>query len=199
MEVSSRQIIALAAPLVITYLTYSTVGGQLTTLRKLTANAAGSTSSLLRPEIAPLARNPFAPATDGPRIDPGLLAAAEDGEEAPKLRLDGTVVAGRWRMAIINGQRVFEGQVVGMMRVQSVSTDAVTLLGPGGETVELTLDIAPAAPVAKAGTIPPGKAPPGSAPASGGAPPSPIEVGIEALKNGGAAGDVLESLGIPRS
>ena len=198
MEVSSRQIIALAAPLVITYLTYSTVGGQLQTLRKLTSSAsAGSSSALKRPEIAPLSRNPFAPTAALPTLDPSaLLADGEEGEEAPKLRLDGTAVAGRWRMAIINGQRVFEGQTVGMMRVQTVSTDGVTLLGPGGETVALTLDIAPAPPLAKGGAAPPGA----PAAAVAGAPErSPIEVGVEALKHGGAAGDVLESLGIPRS
>jgi hypothetical protein len=186
MELSSRQIIALAAPVVISYLTWSTVGGQMTTLRKLTS-AASTAPSALRPEIGPLARNPFAPASL--KLDPAaLLSDGEEAEEPQQLRLDGTAVAGRWRMAIINGQRVFEGQTVGMMRVQSVSTDGVTLLDPGGRTVRLTLDIAPASPASKPG-----------APAAGSqAGKTPLEAGLDALKSG-AGGDVLESLGIPRS
>ena len=193
MELSSRQIIALAAPVVITYLTWSTVGGQMTTLRKLTSAASAAPASVSkRPEIGPVARNPFAPSGALAAIDPAALT--EDGEaagEALELRLDGTVVAGRWSMAIINGHRVFEGQTVGPFHVQAVETDAVQLLGPAGNVVELTLDIAPAPPATSGAQA-------AAAQAAAGA-RTPLEVGLDALKSGGGAGDVLESLGIPPS
>ena len=76
--------------------------------------------------------------------------------------------------------------------MRAVASDGVTLVGPAGEDIRLALEIAPAAPLAKA---------PGVVAAHGAAAaaqPTPIQKGIDALKSGGGP-DLLKSLGIPES
>jgi hypothetical protein len=155
-ELDSRKILAVAAPLVVAYLTWSTVSAPTSASSKPTAVATiNAALAAKRPEIGELSRNPYAPAAAG-GIEGDTLAAlsSDDGEQSDKsaaaLKLDGTVVAARWRMAIINGERVFEGQPYRGLRVQDVTPSGVTLVAASGETRRLTLDIAPPAPLPKA-------------------------------------------------
>jgi hypothetical protein len=151
MEISSRQIVALGAPLIVTYLTWSAVSGEVAPAPAPKGTVISTASASKRPQIGALARNPFAPASQS--SDGDSLAAldgeASDTEQAnAPLKLDGTVVTGRWRMAIINGERVFEGQSFrGRLRLEKVTTNSVTLVSAIGEPIQLYLDIArPVAP-----------------------------------------------------
>jgi len=147
MEVSSRQIVALGAPLIVTYLTWSAVGGEVALPQPTKSAAIVTTFASKRPQIGELARNPFAPTSENSEGDAleGINGESSDPQQArAPLKLDGTVVTGRWRMAIINGERVFEGQTYrGRLRLQKVTTNSVTLVSATGEAVQLQLDIAP--------------------------------------------------------
>jgi hypothetical protein len=142
MDLSSRQILALAAPLVISYLTWSTLQGQMKTLAQVTPNPVASIGSRHGAELdgpkAPL-RDPFSPLTAQ-----SMLHATGD-EEAAKgetLVLNATVIVPHWRMAIINGERVYEGQRFRGLRVRKVEPQRVLLAGVEGDAVELPLQVA---------------------------------------------------------
>lgn len=195
MELSSRQIVALAAPLVVTYLTYATIerGSQMlkTVNAVKAATAAHRTTS--GPAGAAATRDPFSPAPVGVEKSVSALAAAllgqadsEQAQEAVKkeaelpLRLDGTVITARWRFAILNGDRVVEGQVYNGLKVERIEAERIVLSG-GGETIDVNLEIARA--------VSPAPMPAATAPGINGL--SPL--------GPGAAPDILRALGIPRS
>jgi len=146
-ELSSRHIVALGAPLIVTYLTWSAVSGGATKLAEIAKNAPISTTAASkRPRIDALSRNPFAPAdaADDPLAALATSPDGKDSEQGNVLRLTGTAVMGRFRMAIINGERVYEGQTYRRLLLEKVTTDGVTMKTPAGETLQLSLDIAPA-------------------------------------------------------
>lgn len=201
MEINARQLITLAGPLIIGYLTWSAVSGGVAGRPLGAPGATGTVSLTKRPEIVELERDLFVRDASS-LLDVLAGATGEEGEaEDAVLHLNGTVIAGRWRMAIINGSRVFEGQTFRGMQLTQVASDGVTLRMATGADMRLALEIAPAAPLAKA----PGAAglpPPGAAHAAGALPakdPTPIQKGINALKTGGSTSEVLKSLGIPES
>jgi hypothetical protein len=191
MEFSSRQIVALGAPLVVAYLTWSALGEQAKTTQQFAGGAAiGTATAAQRPEFDTPARNPFAPIGDDglvDTLDDDAGGREEEAADAP-LHLDGTAIAGTWRMAIINGERVFEGQDFrGRFRLSQVGTDSVTLTAPSGEMVRLSLDIARPVAAAKAGAGG-AKAPVAAA----------LERGMSALKGATEAGLVAEGAGAPK-
>ena len=153
MDISSRQIVALGAPLVVGYLTWSALGGQVAALKQAAgAPTVATAAAAKRPVVGEPTRNPFLPLGSAAGVDnPGL--EGEEGEGGPPdqtLHLDGTAISGTWRMALINGERVFEGQAYRGFRLSEVGTDSVTLTAPSGEMLKLSLDIArPSAPAAK--------------------------------------------------
>jgi hypothetical protein len=199
MELNARQLIALAGPLVIGYLTWSAVSGGVASRPLATPNATSVASVTKRPQIGELTRDPFARDASSLLSALGAAAGGEEGEgDDTQLHLNGTVLAGRWRMAIINGTRVFEGQTFRGMQLTKVASDAVTLRGATGEDVRLALEIAPAAPLAKAPGAAAGPGAARTAPGAAGQQATPIQKGIDALKSGGGA-DLLQSLGIPQS
>jgi hypothetical protein len=198
MDVSSRQIIALGAPLMVAYLTWSALGSQAKILKQLTGSAVATAAAAKRPQIDGVARNPFAPASQAASAEAlaDIVGAARDEEPTEaSLHLDGTAIAGNWRMAIINGERVFEGQAYrGRFRLSEVGTDSVTLVAPSGETLRLSLDIARPSAGAARSAVAPGRAVAGApvAASSGVAPGSPaaaesVAVSAAALERGLAA------------
>lgn len=145
MELSSRQLVALGAPVVVVYLTWSAVSGEVAPPPAPKEPAVTTSTASKRPQIGPLARNPFAPAGVGVAADDFAAvdgAAGDTQQGRAPLRLDGTVVTGRWRMAIINGERVFEGQSYHGRRLENVTGDSVTLVPAAGEPLRLQLDVA---------------------------------------------------------
>lgn len=148
MEISSRQIVALSAPVIVMYLTWSVVSGTPARTAQLDAAASVSTAAAAkRPVVEKLSRDLFA---EGAVSAAGSAAAAAPGRagENHPLQLNGTVVAGKWRMAIIDGSRVFEGQRFRGFEVRSITRDGVTLVGPDAQVVRLSLDIAQPPPLA---------------------------------------------------
>jgi hypothetical protein len=161
MELNSRQILLLAAPLVVTYLTWSTVERGADLVRAVAATQAIAPAKRARPAAGSEGRDPFHPVGAGSE---GLLAALEgdakgessqpQDEEEPPLTLNGTVISGRWRYAIINGVRVIEGQHYLGLRLDRIEADRVTLVASDGTPIELGLEIAKVQPPAKAEPAP---------------------------------------------
>ena len=160
MEVSSRQIVALAAPVVVIYLTWSAVSGTSTPAAQTDPASSISTVAVSkRPVIAKLSRDVFSQEGYGVTAGGTMSAPGQPGANNG-VHLNGTVVAGKWRMAIIDGTRVFEGQTFRGFQVKTVARDSVTLVNAEGQPTVLSLDIAepPAlAALAKAKPGEPGK------------------------------------------
>src|SRR5512145_417718 len=98
MEISSRQIVALGAPLIVTYLTWSALSSRVTTLVQMKKNLSVATGAVSkRPHIDQLARNPFAPIGAADEDVPSDFDGAADSGDAATLHLDGTAVRGNWR------------------------------------------------------------------------------------------------------
>ncbi len=155
MELSSRQLVVLAAPLVVVYLTYSTVQRGANLMRAVAATQAATAAKKAAPAVdrgEEEVRNPFSPVGKGAGVLNALLgnvAAAEEDLEPgteetgePLLTLNGTVITSRWRFAIINGERVVEGQRFLGLKVDRIEPERVTLSNVEGETLELALEIA---------------------------------------------------------
>jgi hypothetical protein len=142
--------IILAAPLLISYLTWSTVDGGAKVMRA--AAAVKAATSKKRSEVAlPSAttRNPFSPVGSGGFLAAVLAeerekAAATQAEEAADdilLKLNGTVITSKWRFAIINGDRVVEGQKYMGMTVEKIDPERVRLTNINGVPLDLGLQI----------------------------------------------------------
>jgi hypothetical protein len=154
MELNSRQILLLAAPLIVTYLTWSTVKGGADLVRAVAATQGMTHSKRMTPVTDATMRDPFNPVgaklvgsllTGDAKAEPnGTGAAAE-----PELTLNGTVITGRWRYAIIDGVRVIEGQQYLGLKLERVEADRVTLVASDGTPIEVGLEIAKAPPPAK--------------------------------------------------
>lgn len=91
------------------------------------------------------------PASADTRVDPtrppaapALTQPAGAVESAPRLRLESTLVSSFRRIAIINGERVREGQLIAGARVESIDMNEVVLRANGRELVlkePTTLDV----------------------------------------------------------
>jgi len=192
MELSSRQVIVLAAPLLVAYMTWSTVAGG-TKLMSAAAAVKAATSRKSKEVPIPDAntRDPFTPVGSG-----GILAAVladERGKaEAAKkeeaavddllLKLNGTVITSRWRFAIINGDRVVEGQKYMGLTVEKIEPERVRLTNINGVPLDLGLQIEI------------GKGPDPGAAQAGAQPALP---GISTLPAAGLP-RILDALGIPQ-
>ncbi len=184
MELNSRQLLLLAAPLTVTYLTWSTVQRGADLVRAVAATQTATTAKRVTPTGDGKVRDPFTPVGAGAGLlgailEDGAKAKTSEKEESPKpmLTLHGTVITGRWRFAIINGERVVEGQRYLGLKVERIEADRVTLVASDGTPLELGLEVAKAEP-----------------------PPAKVEsapVGLPAV-SGVMPPDVLELLGIPK-
>jgi len=184
MELNSRQILLLAAPLIVTYLTWTTVERGADLVRAVAATQTVTTAKRVAQTGDGKVRDPFTPVGAGTGLlgaildDGGKEKADERGQSpAPMLTLHGTVITGRWRFAIINGDRVVEGQRYLGLKVERIEADRVTLVASDGTSLELGLEVAKAEP-----------------------PPAKVEtapVGLPAV-SGVMPPDVLELLGIPK-
>lgn len=156
MELNSRHIVALAAPVVVAYLTYTTVEKGAQVLRAATALKAQSIASQKSRQQAEsgeaAVRDPFAPVAvveiatapenpSGTRQAAAAPVVAAAAQKSDPLRLDGTVITGRWRFAILNGSRVVEGQLFRGHRVERIEPERL-VLSRDGETVHVNLEIA---------------------------------------------------------
>ncbi len=152
MELNSRQLMTLALPAIITYLTWAAVQGQSSLLQALggTQKAVARHVVEVTPGPEALSRDPFAPlADDGSAISTeGLLGTLLAGQqeqtsdEEKPLRLDGTVILGPHRLAIINGTRVAQGETYLGLELTEVGADRVRLKGFDGNVIDLYLEIA---------------------------------------------------------
>ncbi len=153
MELDSRQMMTLALPAVITYLTWTAVQGQNALLQALsgTQQAVAHHITAVTPGPADLSRNPFAPtAEDGSSVGmEGLLGTllageqqATESEKDKPLKLDGTVLFGSYKVAIINGTRIEQGGTYLGLRMEKVGVDHVRLRGFDGSPIDLYLEIA---------------------------------------------------------
>lgn len=136
MDADVKRFVGLLAPLAIAYMTYSAV----------TAEVFGVSRADIRPiSSSPPPAMPKLPSTERELRDPfvpegsvaQILAAAASGkaEKEEELRLEGTVVAGSLRFAIINGTRVMEGDFFRGMKLAKVETSQVRLVGGKQETI----------------------------------------------------------------
>ena len=70
-----------------------------------------------------------------PPAAPAITHSAGASEPAPRLRLESTLVSSFRRIAIINGERVREGQLIAGARVESIDMNEVVLRADGRELV----------------------------------------------------------------
>ena len=146
MEADARTLLTLVAPIAIMYMTYSSVSATAAAnggndLKSVSVGQIGIAPRL--PSADGTHRNPFVPRSGSGGGEPVADAAADANAEKTDqpLHLDGTVIAGKARFAIINGQRVTEGDYFRRMRLTKVETTQVTLTGES-EQVVLPLEIA---------------------------------------------------------
>lgn len=146
MEADARTLLTFVAPLAIVYMTYSSITGtaapdQTGDLKAIAVGQIGGAPKL--PSAGGSIRNPFVPRSGAGGGDPAADAtAAANPEKADQpLHLDGTVIAGKIRFAIINGKRITEGDYFRGMRLTKIDTTQVTLTGES-EQVVLPLEIA---------------------------------------------------------
>ncbi len=203
MELNSRQLMTLALPAIVTYLTWAAVQGQTSLMRALAGTQKAVARHVVETTVGPelLSRDPFAPlAEDGSAIDTegllGTLLAGQqesvDEEEKP-LRLDGTVILGSRRLAIINGTRVAQGENYLGLELTEVEVDRVRLKGFDGNVIDLYLEIAKSGPKdAIPGSVP------AKNPASGKGQES-NETKKAERKSGGSVNNLFRLLGLPKS
>jgi len=158
MDVNSRQVVALAAPLMVGYLTWSAVSGTSSPpARPEPASSISTVGLSKRPVVPKLTRDVFSEDANA-AFGGGAMAAPGQAGANNAVHLNGTVVAGKWRMAIIDGTRVFEGQTYRGLLVKTVARDSVTLVNGEGKIIRLSLDIAEPPPLATLANVTPAAA-----------------------------------------
>jgi hypothetical protein len=145
-EADVKTFVGFVAPLAIAYMTWSSV----------TSDVGTATPPQLKAiNVGQLASAPKLPSTDQELRDPftpeGAVSAAlaataagkkaGDAEKDQPLHLDGTVIAGKLRFAVINGTRVIEGDFFRGLKLERVEPSRVVLTGGKHETI-LPLEIA---------------------------------------------------------
>jgi hypothetical protein len=193
---------SLAAPLLLAYLTYSTVGAGTQLVNQFAQTAPSAVHKKAEADAAhsDTKRNPFDQAATSEMTEllaarlPGLAVAgdAKKEEVQQELRLNGTVIMGGWRMAIINGQRLHEGDEYDGMRLAAIARDKVIFVDRAGRNVFVRLDVAKSDEVEVARTA---KQEQGSHRAENRA---ALQRGMAAL-TARSQSDLLESLGIPKN
>lgn len=134
MDGDVKKFVGFVAPLAIVYFTYSAITAEVlgvsrANIRPISTSAAPSMPKLPSAERA--LRDPFVP--EG--MVGEMVAAAAAGGKEEELRLEGTVVAGNLRFAILNGTRVMEGDFFRGMQLAKVEASRVRLVGGKEETV----------------------------------------------------------------
>ena len=146
MEADVKTFVGFVAPLAIVYMTWSSITTEIATSRgpDLKSVNIGQLAGAPKLPSAELElRDPFTP--EG-AVSAALVSATAGGKKgAPDkdlpLHLDGTVLAGKLRFAIINGTRVIEGDYIRGLKLVKVETSRVVLNG-GREDTVLPLEIA---------------------------------------------------------
>lgn len=145
MEADVKSFIGFVAPLAIAYMTWSSVTSevaQLTPPQLKVINVGQIATAPKLPSAEQELRDPFTP---GGAMSAALAATAgkKSGSEEKDqpLHLDGTVLAGKLRFAVINGTRVIEGDFFRGLKLERVEPSRVVLTGGKQETV-LPLEIA---------------------------------------------------------
>ena len=176
MEADVKSFIGFVAPLAIAYMTWSSVTSEVAVLAppQLKAINVGQIATAPKlPSATQELRDPFTP--EG-AVSAALAAAASgkkgaDAQKDQPLHLDGTVIAGALRFAVINGTRVTEGDFFRGLKLERVEATRVVLTGGKQETI-LPLQVAksdeielPAVSAPDAGTA---RAPAAAAVATGG-------------------------------
>jgi hypothetical protein len=156
-EADVKGFVGFLAPFAIIYMTWAAVTGEVASLRgpalkPVNVGQLGSVPKL--PSAETELRDPFTP--EGALGTSAFTSAttgsknAADNETRP-LRLDGTVIAGTLRFAIISGERVMEGDYIRGLKLEKVETSRVVLTGGSKETV-LPLQIAKSDEIPATGT-----------------------------------------------
>lgn len=145
MEADAKSFIGFVAPLAIAYMTWSSVTSEVAALAppQLKAINVGQLATAPKlPSADQELRDPFTPA-GAASIAIAAAAGKKDGNEEKDrpLHLDGTVIAGKLRFAVINGTRVVEGDFFRGLKLERVEASRVVLTGGKQETV-LPLEIA---------------------------------------------------------
>ena len=141
MEADVKRFIGFVAPLAILYMTWASVTTDVTALaapalKSINVGQIASAPSL--PSAETELRDPFTP--EG-AISAALAAKGAAPKEEQPLHLDGTVIAGKLRFAVINGTRVTEGDFFRGLKLERVEATRVVLTGGKHETV-LPLEVA---------------------------------------------------------
>lgn len=146
MEADVKSFIGFVAPLAIVYMTWSSVTSevaQITPPPLKVINVGQIATAPKLPSAEQELRDPFTP--DG-AVSAAVAATAAgkksgNEEKDQPLHLDGTVIAGTLRFAVINGTRVTEGDFFRGLKLERVEASRVVLTGGKQETV-LPLEIA---------------------------------------------------------
>ena len=145
MELDAKTVATFLAPLAIAYMTWSSV----------TSTVASTKDTGLKPiNVGQLATAPKMPSAEAELRDPfipegalsaglapGSAAKTTEAKDNEPLHLDGTVLAGKLRFAVINGTRVMEGDFFRGLKLDKVEASRVVLSGGKQETI-LPLEIA---------------------------------------------------------
>lgn len=202
---------SLGLPLLLGYLTWSTVDTGVGGLGGLPAPPA-SIQYKVRDGGAPSEvpkRDPFS--QDVQETVAGLLAgpaaavlgggaaATQPGSTEPQMKLTGTAVMGKLRLAFIDGLRLREGDHYNGRTISVIAADRVILTDAHGLNLVLLLDVATSDEV-EAATAAKKAVPPNGAQKAAQAPEQPpLQKGIAALTSTGSQADILRMLGIPES
>ncbi|MFQ5477914.1 MAG: hypothetical protein ACE5E4_04780 [Candidatus Binatia bacterium] len=142
MEISPRQLVPFVAPMLIGYLTYSLVWARATPFQLVQSSSIMAFRRTTPPDIAgqyritgdPFFRNElaFEDAVFGGGDDAEFSGDTDLSDSATALavdeiQLDGTVVVGDFRMALINGAHLHEGDDYKGYRVDRVRPTSVTV------------------------------------------------------------------------
>jgi hypothetical protein len=145
-EADVKSFIGFVAPLAIAYMTWSSVTSEIAPLappQLKVINVGQIATAPKLPSAEQELRDPFTP--EG-AVSAAMAATAAGKKSAQEekdqpLHLDGTVIAGKLRFAVINGTRVIEGDFFRGLKLEKVEANRVVLTGGKQETV-LPLEIA---------------------------------------------------------
>jgi hypothetical protein len=211
---SPSRMMSLGLPLLLGYLTWSTIDTGAGGLGMLTAPPA-SVQYRVRDGGAPLevsSRDPFsqevqekvAGLLSGPAS--AVLGSAAVGdptkkskEDKDEMRLMGTAIMGKLRLAIIDGKRLREGDRYRGLWVAVIAAERVILTDAQGRNLILKLDVATSDEIELAvAALTPVSARKSNAPTAKPDPP-PLHRGLAALTGSGGQKEILRMLGIPES
>jgi hypothetical protein len=137
---------AKASPVIVwlipTLLIFLVVAGLFFAGWMLVPRSVNRTTSEMPAAPAPVASaEPVKPETPPAPAAPAVAAPPATPKKAPTMpKLQGIFYSPTTPSAIVDGQTVRPGDVVGSFRVKEISTDAVTLAGPDGRIVRLGMN-----------------------------------------------------------